>query len=244
MYSFHTEYEKYLNAFEAYARRYTDALKTRPNLLGESMKYSLLVGGKRIRPVLALATADVLGLDREEILPFALAIEMIHTYSLIHDDLPAMDNDDFRRGKPSNHIVYGEGNAILAGDGLLNSAYAICLQESLKGEKHARAALFLNECAGIYGMIAGNPPIYIFRGVKKTFRKTICFTFTLAKLGNCCLRRSQSPAFWRITLPIRLLKISENSSDFCSSLPTIYWTKWANLTSLENRSERIKKKKN
>jgi geranylgeranyl diphosphate synthase type II len=104
---------------------------------------------------LALACADVVGLPREEILPFALAIEMIHAYSLIHDDLPAMDNDDFRRGKPTNHKVYGEANAILAGDGLLNEAYAICFQQCMKGEKYALASKFLNECAGIYGMIAG-----------------------------------------------------------------------------------------
>ncbi|MBQ4268440.1 MAG: polyprenyl synthetase family protein [Clostridia bacterium] len=151
------------------------------------MKYSLLVGGKRIRPVLALATADVLGLDREEILPFALAIEMTHTYSLIHDDLPAMDNDDFRRGKPSNHIVYGEGNAILAGDGLLNSAYAICLQESLKGEKHARAALFLNECAGIYGMIAGQSADLYFSGRKEDVSEDDLLYIYACKTGKLLL---------------------------------------------------------
>ena len=187
MYSFHTEYEKYLNTFEAYAHKYTDALKTRPNILGESMKYSLLVGGKRIRPVLALATADVLGVDKEEILPYALAIEMIHTYSLIHDDLPAMDNDDFRRGKPSNHKVYGEGNAILAGDGLLNSAYAICFQESLKGEKYARAALFLNECAGIYGMIAGQSADLYFSGQKEDVSEDDLLYIYACKTGKLIL---------------------------------------------------------
>ena len=119
------------------------------------MRYSLLNGGKRIRPVLALACADVLGLPETEILPFALALEMIHTYSLIHDDLPAMDNDDFRRGKPSSHKQFGEANAILAGDALLNEAYAICFDESMKGEKYALASKFLNECAGVYGMIVG-----------------------------------------------------------------------------------------
>jgi geranylgeranyl diphosphate synthase type II len=92
---------------------------------------------------------------KQEVLPFALALEMLHTYSLIHDDLPAMDDDDFRRGKASNHKVFGEANAILAGDGLLNEAYAICFHESMKGEKYARASAFLNECAGVNGMIAG-----------------------------------------------------------------------------------------
>ncbi len=148
-------YNQYLAQFNAYAEKYAATLKTNPPLLGESMAYSLLNGGKRVRPVLALACADVLGLDREEILPFALALEMVHTYSLIHDDLPAMDNDDFRRGKPSNHKQFGEANAILAGDALLNEAYSLCFRESVKGERYARAALFLSECAGAYGMIAG-----------------------------------------------------------------------------------------
>ena len=155
MNEYHLRYEQYLAEFERYLKAYTDTLKTKPEVLGESMKYSLLNGGKRIRPVLALACADVLGLDHKEILPYALALEMIHTYSLIHDDLPAMDNDDFRRGKPSNHKTFGEANAILAGDGLLNEAYAICFQECLKGEKYAVAAKYLNECAGAFGMIAG-----------------------------------------------------------------------------------------
>jgi len=153
--SFDLQYENYQSIFEEYTRNYTDKMKTSPTILGESMRYSLLNGGKRVRPVLMIACADVLGVCLQEVLPFALALEMIHTYSLIHDDLPAMDNDDFRRGKPSCHKAFGEANAILAGDGLLNEAYAICIQESMKGEKYALAAKFLNECAGIYGMIAG-----------------------------------------------------------------------------------------
>jgi geranylgeranyl diphosphate synthase type II len=148
-------FEKYLSEVEDYLNAYADKLRTKPTVLGESMVYSLKNGGKRIRPVLALACGDVLGLDHSEILPFALALEMIHAYSLIHDDLPAMDNDDFRRGKPSNHKQFGEANAILAGDALLNEAYAICFNESMKGEKYALASKFLNECAGVYGMLAG-----------------------------------------------------------------------------------------
>jgi len=152
---FDLRYQKYLSAFETYTAQYLNTMQTKPMVLGASMQYSLLNGGKRIRPVLMLACADVIGLPLEEVLPFALALEMIHTYSLVHDDLPAMDNDDFRRGKPSCHKAFGEANAILAGDGLLNEAYAICLNESLKGERYALAGKFLNECAGIYGMIAG-----------------------------------------------------------------------------------------
>jgi geranylgeranyl diphosphate synthase type II len=148
-------YSQYLTEFEEYITQYAAKLQTKPSVLAESMKYSLLNGGKRIRPVLALAIADVLKVDHSEVLPFAVAIEMIHTYSLIHDDLPAMDNDDFRRGKPSNHKQFGEANAVLAGDALLNEAYAICFEQSMKGEKYALAGQFLNECAGIYGMLAG-----------------------------------------------------------------------------------------
>ena len=155
LYSFEEKYQEYLTAFEEYAKKFTETLKTEPSVLAESMKYSLLLGGKRIRPVLALATADVLGVSREDVLPYALAIEMIHTYSLIHDDLPCMDNDDFRRGKPSNHKAFGEANAVLAGDALLNTAYSICFEQCLKGEKYAYASKFLNDCAGIRGMLAG-----------------------------------------------------------------------------------------
>lgn len=155
MNDFNLHYERYLTVFENYLTKYTQKWQTKPPVLGESMRYSLLNGGKRVRPVLALACAEVLELSETEILPYALALEMIHTYSLIHDDLPAMDNDDFRRGKPSNHKKFGEANAILAGDALLNEAYAICFNESMKGEKYAQAAKLLNECAGVYGMIAG-----------------------------------------------------------------------------------------
>lgn len=149
------QYQRYLTEFEAYLAAYLKKMKTIPSVLGESMAYSLSNGGKRIRPVLALACADVLGVEKQDIFPYALAIEMIHAYSLVHDDLPAMDNDDFRRGKPSNHKVFGEANAILAGDALLNEAYAICFDVCLKGEKYAVAAKLLNSCAGINGMLAG-----------------------------------------------------------------------------------------
>ena len=148
-------YAGYQKEFSIYAKNYANGLRTHPSILGESIKYSFLNEGKRIRPVLALATAEFLGLEKEEILPFALALEMIHTYSLIHDDLPSMDNDDFRRGRPSNHKAFGEANAILAGDGLLNEAYAICFQVCKKGMSYIEASCYLNECAGVFGMIAG-----------------------------------------------------------------------------------------
>jgi len=165
--TYHLRYKNYLQTFEEYMKNYMDQLQTRPTVLGESMRYSLYCGGKRVRPVLALACADVLGLSAQEILPYALALEMIHTYSLIHDDLPAMDNDDFRRGKPTSHKAFGEANAILAGDGLLNEAYGICFNESVKGEKYALAAKYLNECAGVFGMIAGQSADLYFSQQKK-----------------------------------------------------------------------------
>ena len=155
MYDFQLCYANYVDKFNTYAQSYADKLSTKPAVLAESMKYSLLNGGKRVRPVLLLATAKLLGVTDDEALPFALSLEMIHTYSLIHDDLPAMDNDEYRRGKPSCFKAFGEANAILAGDGLLNEAYAVCLAEAAKGEKQLTAAQFLNECAGVYGMIAG-----------------------------------------------------------------------------------------
>lgn len=155
MLTFEQRYDFYLQTFNGYLEKWCDGFKTRPTSLGESMKYSLKSGGKRIRPVLLLSTAEILGVSKEEALPFALALEAIHTYSLVHDDLPAMDNDDFRRGKPTNHKVFGEAGAILAGDGLLNTAYEICLKECRKGEKYVRATRELCAAAGVFGMIAG-----------------------------------------------------------------------------------------
>ena len=128
-----------------------------PDQLLEAMLYSLMAGGKRLRPVLLLAACDMAGGSLEESIPFACALEMIHTYSLIHDDLPGMDNDDLRRGRPTNHKVYGEGLAILAGDGLLNGAMELVLSASLKFKdfKGVRAAEILMRHAGVTGMIAG-----------------------------------------------------------------------------------------
>lgn len=119
-------------------------------------RYSLMVGGKRIRPALMLMVADMLGAEREFIMPFAAALEMIHTYSLIHDDLPCMDNDELRRGMPTCHIRYGEATALLAGDLLLNSAYEILLEQAIThGSYAALAGRFMAKTAGGVGMIGG-----------------------------------------------------------------------------------------
>jgi geranylgeranyl diphosphate synthase, type II len=124
--------------------------------LEEAMRYSLLAGGKRIRPVLALATAEALGRDPDEVLPLAAAIEMIHTYSLIHDDLPAMDDDELRRGKPTCHVAFGEDVAILAGDGLFAEALRLVLAEQRGEPANVLAALReLVTAAGTHGMVGG-----------------------------------------------------------------------------------------
>lgn len=123
--------------------------------LYEAMRYSLLAGGKRIRPVLVLEFCRALGGEEDKALPLAAAIEMIHTYSLIHDDLPSMDNDDLRRGRPTNHKVYGECMAILAGDALQSAAFSAVLSADFPPETRAEAALVLARAAGEDGMVAG-----------------------------------------------------------------------------------------
>lgn len=123
--------------------------------LYESMRYSLLAGGKRLRPVLTQAFCELCGGQAREALPFAAAVEMIHTYSLIHDDLPCMDNDDYRRGKPTNHKLYGEALAVLAGDGLLTHAFQRLTMADLPPERILKAVRVLSACAGEDGMVGG-----------------------------------------------------------------------------------------
>lgn len=123
----------------------------------KAMRYSVEAGGKRLRPVIMMMCAKMLGLPEKEVMPFACALEMVHTYSLIHDDLPAMDNDVLRRGKPTNHIVFGEAMAILAGDGLLNlAAETVSKAEySLPAERVMKAVSELFAASGASGMIGG-----------------------------------------------------------------------------------------
>jgi geranylgeranyl diphosphate synthase type II len=123
--------------------------------LEEAMRYSLLAGGKRIRPVLSLATAEALGRARSEVAPFAAAIELIHTYSLIHDDLPAMDDDDLRRGKPTSHKRFGEDVAILAGDGLFAEAVRIFCEQPGEAGRVLAALRELSAATGVDGMVGG-----------------------------------------------------------------------------------------
>jgi geranylgeranyl diphosphate synthase type II len=124
--------------------------------LEEAMRYSLLAGGKRIRPVLTLATAEALGREQQDVMALAAAIELIHTYSLIHDDLPAMDDDELRRGKPTCHVVYGEDVAILAGDGLFAEAIKLVLDEQDgEPERVLRALRHLVAAISVSGMVGG-----------------------------------------------------------------------------------------
>ena len=146
--------ERIERALEAYI-----ANCSAPEKLKQSMAYSLLAGGKRLRPSLCLQAADMLGGSEADAMPVACALEMIHTYSLIHDDLPCMDNDDMRRGRPSNHMVFGESGAMLAGDGLLSLAFETMLNAGLEIAPHApryfEACAEVARGAGVSGMVAG-----------------------------------------------------------------------------------------
>ena len=123
--------------------------------LGEAMRYSLEAGGKRVRPVLCILACEAVGGTSAQALPGALALEYVHTYSLIHDDLPAMDDDDLRRGRPTNHKVFGEGHAILAGDALLTEAFGVLAAAALDPGRRAEALVLLAEGAGWRGMAGG-----------------------------------------------------------------------------------------
>lgn len=136
--------------------KFLPSAKTKPKTMHESMRYSLFAGGKRMRPALVLAAAEACGGDWGEAMPLACAVECIHTYSLIHDDLPAMDNDDFRRGKPTNHKVFGEGIAILAGDALLTQAFEIAAQcNAWPRYSHQNIMLEIAKASGSLQLIAG-----------------------------------------------------------------------------------------
>ena len=138
-----------------------------PPALGQAMRYSLLAGGKRIRPVLCVVWGEYFGQSRSDLVPFAAGLELIHTYSLVHDDLPAMDDDDLRRGQPSNHVQHGEAVAILAGDGLLTEAFTLMLSASLPPDVVRQAALDISHAAGPRGMVGGQAVDMGFSGGKE-----------------------------------------------------------------------------
>ncbi|NLX63770.1 MAG: polyprenyl synthetase family protein [Clostridiaceae bacterium] len=161
---FDTRYKQYLTVVENWLEGVLPEVRLSQDELPEkriyeAMRYSLMAGGKRIRPVLSLAVCDLIHGDEKELIPFAGAIELIHTYSLIHDDLPCMDNDDYRRGKLTNHKVFGEAMAVLAGDGLLNLAFEIMLKETMKDDNknysRMKTAYMISVSSGVKGMIGG-----------------------------------------------------------------------------------------
>ncbi len=153
---FEEQMREYVTQIESYLATCFDFYDFEPqSVLFDSARYSLLAGGKRLRPVMVFDFCKMCGGDWKNATAFAAALEMIHTYSLIHDDLPAMDNDDFRRGKPTNHKVYGEGIAILAGDALLTAAFKELVKPDLSAESKIRAVEYLSNCAGETGMVGG-----------------------------------------------------------------------------------------
>lgn len=142
----------YLDEINSALKEYLPAAD---DVVSQAMRYSVENGGKRIRPALLLEFCRVCGGDYKKAMPFACALEMIHTYSLIHDDLPCMDNDDFRRGKPSCHIAFGEEYALLAGDALLTLAFETAMKSNLSAEITVKAAKELAKAAGVLGMVGG-----------------------------------------------------------------------------------------
>ena len=148
-------FDKYLSLMEDYLNKSIVKSTYDEEIVADAMRYSLQNGGKRIRPVLVLEFCRICGGDAEKALPFAAAIEMIHTYSLIHDDLPCMDNDDMRRGKPSCHKKYGEEYALLAGDALLTLAFEMLTKAELSDKQIVSAVKALSSYSGYQGMIGG-----------------------------------------------------------------------------------------
>ena len=186
------QYKQYVSDIETALQGALPLRKITERCIYESARYSLLAGGKRVRPVLLLEFATRFGCDKERAMPYALALEMIHTYSLIHDDLPCMDNDSMRRGRPTNHMVYGEAVALLAGDALLNRAYELMLNAAIKdGLNGVKAAAYISRSAGIAGMIGGqgidlvseNQPVDAFVLTDMYLKKT-CALIDAACVGG------------------------------------------------------------
>ncbi len=155
---FKEELKQYQDLINGELAKYIETKKCPEEMLNRSMEYSLMAGGKRIRPVLVIATYQIFKEDIQECMPFAVAIEMVHNFSLIHDDLPGIDNDDFRHGKPTNHKQFNEATAILAGDGLLNNAYKVIsksLENSKKDELTKKIKVFQEFSNAVNKMIIG-----------------------------------------------------------------------------------------
>ena len=156
---FDIKFKKSIKEVEEALKEFSPNGEDTPKVIIKAMEYSLMAGGKRLRPILLIEGTKCVEGDKNKVLPLACAMEMIHTYSLIHDDLPAMDDDDYRRGKPTNHKVFGEGMAILAGDALLNYAFEVMLNHVPENDEeminYLRAVREIAQAAGIQGMIGG-----------------------------------------------------------------------------------------
>lgn len=198
--AFDARYQEYLKAIEEYLN---GLFAEKPHWadLYEAMRYSLLSGGKRLRPVMTLEFARLCGLDWHAAVPVGCALELVHTYSLIHDDLPCMDDDDLRRGKPTNHKVYGETLAVLAGDAMQPEAFRLILQaRGLSADNRVEAALILAKACGGEGMVAGQVLDTVCHvadeaGLSMLNRlKTGAMISAAAELG--CVA-SRMPMYWR-----------------------------------------------
>lgn len=155
---FKKELKQYQEVINSELKKYIETKKCPEEMLNFSMEYSLMAGGKRLRPILVMATYQIFKKNIQECIPFAVAIEMVHNFSLIHDDLPGIDNDDFRHGKPTNHKQFNEATAILAGDGLLNNAYKVIsksLENSKKDELTKKIKVFQEFSNAVNKMIIG-----------------------------------------------------------------------------------------
>ncbi len=153
---FKAQLKKYQDLVNQELEKYVKKQKCPEEILNNSMEYSLMAGGKRIRPILVISTYEIFKNDIEKCMPYAMAIEMVHNFSLIHDDLPGIDNDDFRHGKPTNHKQFDEATAILAGDGLLNQAYIVISEDLKNSQEIERKIKVFNEFSlAVDRMIAG-----------------------------------------------------------------------------------------
>ncbi len=162
-----------------------------PQALFHAMTYMVFSDGKRVRPYLMLLSAEFLGVDADAIMPLAIALELIHTYSLIHDDLPCMDDDDYRRGKPSCHKVFGEAMAVLCGDALLNLAYETMLEAAGNDVNLISAASFIAKCAGVEGMVGGQ----VLEFSKEKFDENEITEFCMKKTGALIRAAILAPAY-------------------------------------------------
>ena len=152
---FTDEFSKKVNIVDKWLKKYLAIQEGNTKVVYEAMHYSVFAGGKRIRPIIMMASYDLFGDKTDCVMPFACAMEMIHTFSLIHDDLPAMDDSPLRRGRPTNHMVFGEAVAVLAGDGLITTAFEVMLESGVEPKVASKAAAYIAKSTGNSGMIGG-----------------------------------------------------------------------------------------